>query len=284
LFEQYTQFSYFVELYRGWYEERPEGRTYVIAEKDRRIEKDDNFPLRYGQELSGLYTSDYWQDCRRNRDIWYLDKGPTVGMDFASFAFQTDIPRSSWTGMMHHSQFKCVQVVSDETYSNRDISRRHIQSIKALGEPASTEIVESDLLRSMINTCELTDVGIPPVLQPNPRDPVMTCEASLPSSTLTDGLVRWAVVRPIPMDQYYRGCMLQCAGKLAICPGTAPGASSQPCYSVCGNWSANSGPAKVGGGGYSLRGEVPVAPLALPTNETLTSESEEGGYRLRSTW
>ena len=290
LFETYTQFSYFVELHKGWFDTTHPGTfdnpgAYIIAERIRRIDKNDHFALRYGLEPeSTQYTSDYWQDCRRDRDSWYTDSAPTIGMDFAS----ESPPSETWEGMMHHSQFKCIQVANEKDYKDRG-QNLQLQSIAALGDrnpltPLPPGMAgDGDFLHATINTCSLSSDTGTPEAQGNPRDPVLTCTVSLPTDVPAPdpGSVRWAAVRIIQSSKYYRGCMIQCAGTKSICPGTPPGGAPAPCYSVCSVPTASKGPAQLSAGGYSLRGEVPLAPLALPKTPDLRLSNSTSGYSIQ---
>ncbi|MFH1808560.1 MAG: hypothetical protein ABIJ09_07440, partial [Pseudomonadota bacterium] len=84
-----AQFSYFVELHRGWYERGSESfdvGQYVIAERPR---CDADFIVGYGG--SG---SDYWRSCTRSRDQSYNGvDGPTApdfGLDFARWSCEAE--------------------------------------------------------------------------------------------------------------------------------------------------------------------------------------------------
>lgn len=271
-FATYARYSYFLELHHGWFE--PVGAAtagaYHIAEKDRTLAADDNFPLRYGLEPGSLteYTSDFWQDCPRSRDGWYADGLPPITLDFASVS----APDRAWKGMTHHSQFKCVQVVHDSVYLGlkRDgrAQQREVQSLASLGDPDPTydESDESAFLRATMNVCEATDSASVAPRQAaggvaNPSEPVLSCTPALPS-VAHQGKVLWAAMRIAPSFQYHRGCILQCAGAASVCPGTAPGAARQACYSLCGDTSASEWKAlQDAPGGWRVRGGVPVIPL-----------------------
>jgi hypothetical protein len=268
-FELYTRYSYFVELHGGWYEAGPGGApgTYHLAEKDR---SGSSFPLRYGREASGQVTSDYWKDCPRARDVWYSDAAPAVGLDFASAS-----AARGWSGMTHHSQFKCVRVVDDATYAATDHeSSRHVQSVATLGDPSAG--AERDHLRAMVNGCFATpEAGRPVASGRNPIDPIITCVASPPAAEQVGG-VFWAAVRITASSRYYRGCILQCNGFPFVCPAADPAdPSPQECYHVCGDLAASEAKALGDPLRYWLRGEVPVVPTADGPVEDASS-----GYRL----
>lgn len=290
-YRTYTQLSYFLELHRGWYQPGASGGpgSYHIAERRRGPAGGEGFALVYGAEPSGGYTSDYWQDCPRGRDVWYGDGKPTIGMDFT----WAGAPDDGWAGMMHHSQFKCVKVVDDFTYAHaaRD-PYRGIQSVCALGDPPATPCAgapsEQDYLRATMDICALNSDSSP--IQPsngNPKDPSVTCHAAAPDSSQV-GKVLWAAVRISQASQYYRGCMVGCGGFQYICPGVAPSDSqARVCYSLCGDFAASeSRPLSEANGGYKLAGEVPASPFFLPLSQGMQEPvllDPESGYSL-SPW
>jgi hypothetical protein len=272
-FEHYTRFSYFLELYRGWYEPSPDGPllpgSYHLAEKRRPIVYGDNFPLRYGQEeASGQWTSDYWQSCDRGRDTWYAPGSPTIGMDFASLSD----PNPSWRGLKHHSQFKCVQVIDELTYvnlANRALAR-HLQSPSTLAAaPASIPSTMSarDYLDATPNACDAQPDSRPTTTGSiaNPREPVIACSAVTPRANVTQGQVLWVGTRVnTDATKYARGCIFQCAGYPRICPGSDPTSpAARECFYMCADTAASGGGVLTSpdATGYSLRGEVPVAPI-----------------------
>lgn len=85
----FAQFSYYMELYRGWYERGTESLAigqYVIAERSRCA---TDFVLGYG-----VGESDYWKSCTRSRDVAYNGvDGPTApdfGLDFARWSCEAE--------------------------------------------------------------------------------------------------------------------------------------------------------------------------------------------------
>lgn len=259
LFQLYERFSYYVELHRGWYESSAGAMgRYHIREKSRLISAGDNFPIRYGVEESGAWTSDYWQTCPRSRDAWYEEGAPAVTMDFASLSG----PGEQWKGMMHHSQFKCVKVVDDVSYREADRkTARHLQTASTLGDPPSRleeGVKRRDYMRATPNSCAVqpasTDTG-----SGDSVDPTIRCAAKERSSVQV-GQVLWAAVRIGIGTQFDRGCIFQCNGTPYLCPGSDPGSSSaQDCYYACGDMAASE--AQVLGdslNGYRVRGEVPM--------------------------
>jgi hypothetical protein len=273
LYALYTRHSYFVELDRGWYE--PPGANemfgaYHIAEKKREVAFNDNFPLRYGiEEGTQRLTSDYWRACPRARDFWYSAAGPTIGQDFASVS----APDRVWKGMMHHSQFKCVQIVDEGAYASISdhAQARHQQTTKTLQAPPDKNVDGSALTREQRaaylnatpNSCAATLGSTPVRGGSNPLEPILTCAPVAPAD-LRLGQVLWAAVR-INMDpsSYARGCLLQCPGHPFICPGADPSKPAPDCYQICGDF-AGSERRVLGNPGEKetrVQGEIPVSPV-----------------------
>lgn len=297
-FEVYTRYSYFLELDRGWFEPGPPGSPgrYHVAERDRRVSSGGGFPLRYGVEpTSGALTSNYWQVCHRARDSWYAEDKPPIGMDFASLS----APSTSWKGMTHHSQFKCVQVVDDVTLGAPKDTAHQLQTVTMLGEPQDPapapgcvagklnctcdqvvgcdnglecnndvcRIPRRDYLRSTVNVCE---VDAAPSAN---GDPAITCQAKLPSQDEV-GKVVWAAVRISESSQYARGCLLQCPGYPFICPG-----GDASCYSMCGGFSASAAaPFADSAGTTIVTGE---APFHSTTANLLGQRGAGNGYSIQ---
>jgi hypothetical protein len=278
-FQYYARFSYFLELYRGWYEPgtTPGTGTYHFAEKRRPIAYDDNFPIRYGvEELSLARTSDYWQSCDRGRDLWFSVGSPAIGMDFASLSG----PDRVWRGLMHHSQFKCVWLNPTVYDSLPDHAQaRHVQSYDSLAPYQGIDpnpLLRREYLNATPNGCRAVTgsrtVGPDPSLK-NPREPLIQCDP-VRLQDAPPGGVFWTAVR-INTDatKYDRGCIFQCGGFPRICPGSDPASpAAKECFYMCADTAASDARVLVSpdGAGYQLRGEVPVAPMA---NGPLTGSS-----------
>jgi hypothetical protein len=112
---KYARLSYFTELHVGWYE----NGIYPIVERPRIATPDRAVPIVYGP-ASDAGTS-YSQQCKRHVDSLYrwssvpgsvpMRLSPnTIGGDFAEFG---DL---QWSGMTHHSQYKCVVLVNEGDY------------------------------------------------------------------------------------------------------------------------------------------------------------------------
>jgi len=73
-----SNFSFYTELHRSWYENGPSSTLvgqYVIAERSR---CELGFPMTYGPST----TSDYWKECTRNRDTSFDPTDGSVSPDF----------------------------------------------------------------------------------------------------------------------------------------------------------------------------------------------------------
>ncbi|MCK6548808.1 hypothetical protein L6R52_23390 [Myxococcota bacterium] len=204
-------FSYFIEINRGWFE--PAARAgdpgrYVISEKRRSATEPDEgrkLQLAPAPEDGG----DHWRTCERQRDAAFEPAAP--GFDFA----EHDAP--SWSGMGHHSQFRCLRIVTT-----------------ASGAPH--EATPDELTTAWtLNACTASGVS-PPVagaVAENPRDPVLTCTVPTtpdPRTTAT-APVMLAVSKYVPYDDafntfgqptYVRGCVNACAEHPDFCPGWSP--------------------------------------------------------------
>lgn len=307
-FEVYTRFSYFLELHRGWFTPGVEGApgSYHIQEKSRVLSSGTNFPLRYGIEPGGtvdqpILTSQYWQHCPRARDSWYSLESPPIGLDFAALSG----PSSVWKGMLHHSQFKCVQVVDEARFATADrAANRHLQSLVSLGDPSDSQpllgcdgqvncacrlsadkcnaglgceasqhsvsgvcrLNRRDHLRATLNVCGVVGDPNPPASAGRPNPSDPTVSCSAELPHSSHlGRVMWAAVRLAESSQYSRGCILQCEGHPFLCSG----ANSDGCYSICGDFASSESRALHGAPSLRLRGEVPSRAY---TSETLSGQ------------
>jgi hypothetical protein len=259
----YARFSYFVELHEAWFDETAvdtDGKSrlgrYIIREKYRapggNPPHNDQFGLAYGQESpGGPYTSDFWQFCSRGRDTTYSPALEAVTFDFASVSGPELNPKKpGWRGMMAHSQFKCVHVVTHDVYNamsavdrQSKFHRQTAESIVANDWQPNRCVVNKPAFANSHGTGQPSNVPVlctPDYTTPNPDT------------------VLWAAVR-IQEDplQYKRGCLVQCPGSPFLCEGTAPGAT-KPCHFMCADFSG-SYPARVGattGQGFSVQGEI----------------------------
>ena len=125
----YNRFSYYMELNKGWFEvkstdanAKTQTGIYHIQERSRAAAAADGL----GIIADPSRNSDYWRSCVRKVDSLYsTDTNPTT-LDFAS------VDSTAWVGMLHHSQFKCIQIISedDQDYAKLDDNGRKNQVYK----------------------------------------------------------------------------------------------------------------------------------------------------------
>jgi hypothetical protein len=198
----FNQLSYFVELHRGWFESPTSGRTYgtyEIAEKSRSAS-----PTIPGhQKVSLQYAPNdgtHWRQCEVRRDSDWQTQGPPIGMDMAKYA---DLDQ--WTGMNHHSQFKCLIADPDPDGS------------------IATQLSPLQMFDGgyRLNRCQAT--GDPVSHDGNPSEPLVDCDYTT-VETLEPGDVVWGGVPYIDHGQwvskeYVRGCFNECVEGITECPG-----------------------------------------------------------------
>ncbi len=198
----FAMFSYYIELYHGWYEARDGDGPgqWVIQEKTRSLygTAGDQVPLTYPPGRL------HWRTCRRHRDSAYSPSGPVYGFDFAQFGEDESCDWSgtvpgSWCGFNHHSQFKCMEAVSA---SDRDPAYPH------------HEVPSEIVVHYEVNQCDASSDSRTPTTA-NPSDPVLTCHlAGMPhSGSLVWGAAKYADYGhdEAPNDAYVRGCVNECA-------------------------------------------------------------------------
>lgn len=221
----YTRFSYFTELHTAAFT-APESRsggivgTYTITERKRTGAGSAAVVNVVGDPTSG---SSYWRSCQRKRDAGYLDGSPAVTYDFASVS----LPSASWSGMNHHSQFKCVVGVTSQVYSGFKSEAEHAAALQQ-------QTFDSLSSRKWYaNDCRLTDsVTLSGADATNPAAPKLDCS---PSSALNTGDARWVAVsydavHGSPSYEYERGCIDECIDaprSLAQCQKCDDGAWGQ---------------------------------------------------------
>ncbi len=218
----FSNFAYFIEIYRGWYESPVGGAlhgAYVIREKSRSLSEPEPgllLPLMQDPAEGG----DYWRQCVRARDPDY--RPGKAGFDFAKYQTRTS---SAVFGFGHHSQFRCLRVVSQ-------------------GSVAANEVTVSQARSEWsLNRCEAGTTRAPIGGGLNPADPELNCQllTDIPDpQTSTTPPVLLGVARYIPEDDnfnqyspavgqrrgkqpaYTRGCVNECASFAANCPGYNP--------------------------------------------------------------
>ena len=221
----YTRFSYFTELHTAAFT-APQSRaggivgTYTIAERKRTATGSAALVSVVGDPSSG---SSYWRSCQRKRDAGYVDGSPAVTYDFASVSS----PTASWSGMNHHSQFKCVLGVTSQVYAAFKSEAEHA---------AALQQQTADSLSSRkwyANDCRLTDSVVPTGPDAtNPAAPKLDCSVA---SALNAGDARWIAVSYSAVHgsssyKYERGCIDECVDaprSLAQCQKCDDGAWGQ---------------------------------------------------------
>lgn len=200
----FNQMAYFVELHRGWYEPVPgsdDGR-YVIEEKSRRddpaLPATERVPLVYAPD-----DGDHWRVCEVQRDAEWEELKPPIGVDFARYETDEDAP--GWTGMHHHSQFKCL--IANPAPSGA----------------VPTEISQDDMFAYGYRLSRCGAAADPVVGTDNPASMPIACR-SVSAEDLAAGDVAWGGVPYLPHGgltgrPYVRGCVNECIAQLPLCPG-----------------------------------------------------------------
>lgn len=206
----FNRFSYFMELHWGRYEAAEAGRDYgryVVREKSRRADGSEFAQFR----IPSMYNADdgsHWRGCRVARDSAW-EGSPTTGLDFAEFD-----ANSVFSGMNHHSQFKCVRVNNDS-------------QTRVDGELATEDLVTN----YRPNHCSAATGS----LLPGTGGPSIGCNA-VEQTAIKDGDVLWAAAlytdhrrMGTPNEvtykwnkgtaTYTRGCVNDCVDEIANCPG-----------------------------------------------------------------
>ncbi len=193
-YEQYTRFSYFVELHEGAfvpddptaYGSRPAtGPHYVdgvyrIAERPRALAASlGGVPVNYGRAASDPSVNHY-RECRRHRDADYgTVTTMATGFDLAAHVADGEAV------MTHHSQYRCLQVVDDTTWSAADLSRnRHLARLRDLQLPS----------QYAVNLCSVTGEPVPGDGPLNPDSPLLVCSVSDTLPPLSINQVVWGAV------------------------------------------------------------------------------------------
>lgn len=195
-YAKYARFGFFTELHTGWFEEdsADRGAQYWIRERSRVDLSGQGVPVRYSGNLAldGGVSPSYAQRCARHIDTlyqWEDAKDSTIpahlktpasstGGDFSEFG---DL---GWVGMTHHSQYKCVKVVSQSKYGTYNAGKSASeQENPTLAVPSVSGVGSLRLGQSVLaaNDCRLSDspAGIAPGPGPNPRFPSFACKPTL---------------------------------------------------------------------------------------------------------
>ncbi len=238
-YAKYARFSYFAELHDGWYE--PSSGTtpaaYRIVERSRSDTTGQGVAISYPSSPAGVNDPSSRQ-CVRHLDAQYRwtprFSGPaqlaslnTKGGDFAEFG---DV---AWQGMTHHSQFKCLQVLTPAEYQS-DALNDEIA-------PEAAFALGSQLYRSPLegadyplawypNACQVeAGSSESPGVRPKTAFADFTC--AVPGALPEPGAVVWATVgfenaaQTAPYvdytqtGDYKRGCRNECADTPALSAG-----------------------------------------------------------------
>jgi hypothetical protein len=189
----YTKLGYFVELHRGGYAGDGEYRIEELSRDD----FDGWYPDRNGEVLGW----EYWQSCDRHIDVSAETSTSTVGLDFSGHG-------EDWGGMLHHSQFKCVQVLSQATVQ----SQTKLESVYSTGDTEPRldvpQVARFDGERPWaLSKCDLSAATAPSDI--NPSQPLVSCTVQ---TTLNLEDVYFAAVgyENQGSGDYERGCINVC--------------------------------------------------------------------------
>ncbi len=253
----FVDFSYFIELHRGWYEPGAAESTscvapaecpghqvcevitgqcqapgvYRIREKSRAADAVSGLAVALVQDEADPNKGPYWRSCTRKLDSGYAGASSKQGMDYGRFSWNQDELETNWHGMNHHSQFKCIKLSADPD------------------QPNEVERTELGTMGYELNHCVATGSSgtSPGVDARNPSDPDFSC---LPLSgeqvaDLDNGDVRWAVQDYLRyeanecdagtpeydcVDNYIRGCVNECAELVESCPTCSQTREACPGY------------------------------------------------------
>jgi hypothetical protein len=244
-YQQYTKFSYFIELHEAWYDEVDGEPVYHIQERARDLAVPQHVPMLVDQNFTGAdrILSTYAQRCTRHADALYLAASGsgqplqlgspnTIGGDFVEFAQGTQ-RGASWRGMLHHTQYKCVDVNSQADYlawngdsSASERNEPHLLFVdKGSGQLARKDAVgQSRFLTWTLNDCQLQAVeSDAPAHGREPRAKVPEIKCS--RAAIATG-VHWAAVGYEPYTKpyldaarrgdYTRGCVNACLEPVAL--------------------------------------------------------------------
>lgn len=249
-YAQLMPFAYFMELHQGYYEPAPDGGgTYVIKERSR---CDPSFLLGYLDT-----TNDYWKQCSRYLDRSYATAAlpdQLKGRDFAQYACRgsdsclpappTNVRPSGgvipphglcevakpptgaaagWRGMMHFSQFRCVEVVNTVTDT---VSQRTVDRLAANGGDKTREVFnrcgvdcpDGDAAcatdcSSALGPC--TTSSLPQGTGANSSAPKLACT---PTGSVAVGQVGFVAMNFVD-ENTDRGCLDEYNAWNLLCPG-----------------------------------------------------------------
>jgi len=237
----FNQFSYFAELHTSAYEPPGSGTgpgAYRIRERSRLAPADAGdkatVPLSYG-----VGADEDWRTCRVLRDANHRSQDPAVGMDFSQYYEPPAGSTAPWSGMVHHSQFKCVVIEADpDPLAPQE---------KSIGELAAA--------KHAMSRCALKREGTDSQPAEAACEPIATSSARLgealwasvayrfhegfPVDEDADGLIDCTVQDPFASQcpatslttqfVYEHGCINECVAGVLDCPGYAINPSAVSC-------------------------------------------------------
>jgi len=239
-YAKYTKFSYFAELHNGWFEAAlgTTPASYRVAERLRTASGSQGVSVTYPTSFTtGLDVAEVTQ-CLRHIDTQFkwsssfgaapkLDSPNSKGGDFAVFG------DTSWTGMTHHSQFKCVQLEAADKYAASSVDSETSPEIVFVQDAQihrRSPQGQDKVVPWYLNDCHpTTNVSDSPGGEP--RTALNTFVCTNPATAPDPGAVVWAAVgfengkqtSPyvdfINPGNYKRGCRNECAELPAGTPG-----------------------------------------------------------------
>jgi len=220
----FARFSYFFELFNGWYEPSAADATlgsYVLAERNRSSE--------YGAHLDpddmSLDTSPWMTGCVRRTDGAYSAGAsvstPNIGMDFGRWSTDVTHPEAGYLG--HPSMFKClVNKTSLSGANQRAVPHEWLYQTDHTYDGQQCGLYTVDAAGASENT--------------NPVAPVFRCS----TADLTEpGQLMWGVSNYVDYDgvqtHYVRGCINECVDAILLPEGRRCPGFGQP-NSGCHTW------------------------------------------------
>lgn len=206
-------YTYFVELHRGYF---VPPSTYVIEEKSRALDAPAGkaVPLTVPDSEGA-----FWRQCSVFEDPGY-DADLGLGIVTTTYDFAQYTEASPAFVMGHHSQFKCLRIVSTTPVT----APPHHITLSTLGGD-----------EYFVNDCQAEGTDATPISDDpigdarNPKDPVISCVSRDGGVGQTSGLVNddavWAVRRYLDYDvntPYLGGCVDECVEFKDRCPGYDP--------------------------------------------------------------
>jgi hypothetical protein len=249
-YQRYLRFSYFLELHDGWFEDDMGSLRYHIRERAR-TGAPTGVPVKYPN------VDPYWMRCARHVDRDYIGMPSSyAGADFVEVT-------QAWDGMAHHSQFKCVEIMSETDYGSAYSREKNPEIVYAPSSvsgfarratagaihtcPRSVNAPGVELDAWTANKCSALDATTPPPSGAGSAGPVFAQVNCLPlGSQGIDPGVYWTAVGyenyacestdfiTAKASDYTRGCINECAeigvkGCKGYDPTVPPGSARFTC-------------------------------------------------------